>query len=127
MIAYETDYLAHHGVRGMKWGRRKQRVLKGKKTAAQKQYARRQAFGRASNKYVRRKAVNAAGRAGTTAGMIGGIAIAGTVGSILAKSGHLNLASGAVLAAVPIGTAIAGRMVAIDKTYDAVKKKQPKY
>lgn len=26
MIYYETNYLAHHGVKGQKWGRRKQRI-----------------------------------------------------------------------------------------------------
>ena len=30
MIYYETDYLAHHGVKGMRWGVRKQRELKGR-------------------------------------------------------------------------------------------------
>lgn len=31
MITYETNYLAHHGVKGMKWGRRKQKVSMEKK------------------------------------------------------------------------------------------------
>ena len=31
MLYYETDYLAHHGVKGQKWGRRKQKIKKGVK------------------------------------------------------------------------------------------------
>ena len=30
MITYETNYLAHHGVKGMRWGYRKRRVSKGR-------------------------------------------------------------------------------------------------
>ena len=36
MITYETDYLEHHGVKGMKWGRRKQKIRKGINRASQK-------------------------------------------------------------------------------------------
>ena len=36
MLYYETNYLAHHGVKGMKWGHRKQKVLKGRKTGQKK-------------------------------------------------------------------------------------------
>ena len=34
MLYYETDYLAHHGVKGMRWGQRKQRIKKGVRRGA---------------------------------------------------------------------------------------------
>lgn len=37
MISYETNYLAHHGVKGMKWGHRKQIVRKGRKKSSKKE------------------------------------------------------------------------------------------
>ena len=40
MIYYETDYLAHHGVKGMRWGVRKQRQKSSKNRGYKKQLRR---------------------------------------------------------------------------------------
>ena len=126
MITYETNYLAHHGIRGMKWGHRKQRVLKGRRRGSGYQKIGR-GMGKVSNAVVRTKATRLGRRAGAMAGMTVGVGAVGITASILKKTGHLNMTSAVALAAVPIGTTIVGSILGNNKAYDAVKKRQPKY
>ena len=70
MIYYETDYLAHHGVKGMKWGIRKRRVSKGRSRSSNTSKHSRKKW---SNK--KKVAIGAAIVGGTALAAIGGIVI----------------------------------------------------
>lgn len=78
MIAYETNYLAHHGVKGMKWGQRKQRILKGRKRGKKAPLT--------TSQIVKRR------RASTTIGAISGMG-AGLTASYFAAKGLSALGS----------------------------------
>ena len=73
MIYYETDYLAHHGVRGMKWGIRKQRVSKGRSRSSNTSNTYKHSRKKWSTK--KKVAIGAAIVGGTALAAIGGIAI----------------------------------------------------
>lgn len=80
----QEDELYHHGVKGMKWGRRKQRVLKGRSTGS----------GKKSNTKTQKKMSDASKQkikkiAKTTAVVAGKVAIGtllGSYGAIAAMS-----------------------------------------
>ena len=91
MIAYETNYLAHHGVKGMRWGQRKQRVLKGRKRGKKPPLT--------ASQIVKRR------RAAATIGIVSGMG-AGVAASFLTLNALTKL--GATPVVETIGTAAAG-------------------
>lgn len=96
MIIYETDYLAHHGVKGMKWGVRKQRVLKGKKRGQTASSIKASSKKKWSTK--KKVAVGGAIAAGTALAAIGGYAIyKNTKRAKAAKAGYLAAKQAAAL------------------------------
>lgn len=109
MIAYESDYFMHHGVKGMKWGRRKQRISKGvgrvfSKYAPTKQNIQRVAKARA---YDREGNLKSTGR--IVAGSIGRAFAIGFGGGVAQQAlhtcGHKTLGNVVGLAANGAGIA----------------------
>lgn len=66
MITYETNYLAHHGILGMKWGIRRYQRKDGTRTA----------LGKKREKQLRNAAIGAAGAAVAAAGTTAAAAMA---------------------------------------------------
>lgn len=115
MIYYETDYLMHHGVKGMKWGRRKQRVAQGvgrtmSRYSPTKQNIRRLAKNRAFDKKGKLKSTKRIVGETIAADAIIGVG-GGVVADILQNNGYNTLANVTSLATT--GAAIANSVLGI--------------
>ena len=95
-IERSPEYLAHYGIRGMKWGVRKAREMGGARGArrlsrqyakASKKLAKLEKRAASGSKYARRAAMLGAG-----AGIAGGAALAGTsgIGKLMGGAGRLG-------------------------------------
>ena len=121
-IERSSDYLAHYGIRGMKWGVRKAiesgnaKRLSRQYAKAQKKLAKLEKRANSGAKYARRAAALGAGAAAA-----GGLAAAGTsgVGRILRKSG--GVVSGGARA---LGSGISGAGKLVGTAANVIPGKQ---
>lgn len=92
MIHYETE-LYHHGVKGQKWGRRKQKTKNEKRPKGSffniKQAARRRAYDKNGNLKSTGQIVR--GSIGRTVGIAGGMAAVNTALGILGDKGLMSM------------------------------------
>ena len=106
MIYYETDYLAHHGVKGMKWGYRKQRIRKGRVSRRQMRADYRAKNAARVRKYANSKTASTNKKRTYASSAIGlGVGTAAGVGTGLAlkKLGAKTTTSAYVGAAAGVG------------------------
>lgn len=78
------DYLCHHGVKGMKWGRRKQRVLKGRQSGTSKKSSAKTQ--RKMSDASKQKIKNVAKTTAVVAGKVAIGALLGSYGAMAAMS-----------------------------------------
>lgn len=106
-IIYDSNYLCHHGVKGMKWGRRKQRYAQ---KSIKKYGSKKEAVAALTRKANRGAKVRQFGKrvAGTAVGASGFIGSAGAaVASVVANAASTSLAAASASGAAASGASAA--------------------